>query len=136
MKKRFRQIALAGVLLSAAALSLAAESEITWPQEWTIFGSIPSKTAGTGLHGRPRKADLLPGETLKTIPQELVISGQKYQGRQFRLDEVVLNLGQKLSCGGDATGAYLLAPLTATADTTASSTIPITMPGTCTGTSA
>ena len=81
MRKHILQIALAGILLSTAALSPAAEPEVVWPQEWTAFGPIPSKTAGTGLYGRPRKADLLPGETLKTIPRELVIGGQKYQGQ-------------------------------------------------------
>jgi hypothetical protein len=104
--------------VSTAALSPAAESAVAWPQEWTAFGPIPSKTAGTSLYGRPRKADLLPGEALKSIRQELVIGGQKYPGQQVRLDEAVLNLGRTLNCGGDGTGAYLLAPVTATADTT------------------
>lgn len=117
MRKRVLQIALVGVLTCTAALS-AAEPEVVWPQEWTVFGPIPSKTAGTSLYGRPRKEDLLPGETLKSVPQGLVIGGQTYQGQPVRFDEGVLNLGRKLSCGGDGTGAYLLAPVTATADTT------------------
>jgi hypothetical protein len=120
MRKRIDQIVLAGMLFSTTAPLTAAEPAVVWPQEWVAFGPIPSKTFGTSLYGRPRKTDLLPGETLKAIPQELVIGGMKYQGRPFRLEEGVLDLGRKLNCGGDGTGAYLLAPVTATADTTVS----------------
>jgi len=118
MKKGTLRIALVGFLLSISGPPAAAESDLEWPQEWTVFGPIPSKTAGTSFYGRPRKEDLLPGEALKSIPQELTIGGQKYRGRSVRLDQGVLNLSRELACGGDGTGAYLLAPITATADTT------------------
>ncbi|NLF72067.1 MAG: hypothetical protein GX575_23790 [Candidatus Anammoximicrobium sp.] len=118
MSKRFLQIGLAGVLVSMAALSLAAESEIVWPQEWTVFGPIPSQTAGTALYGRPRKEDLLAGEALKSIPQQLEVGGQTYQGQPLRVEQAVIDLARTLGCGAGGTGAYLLAPLTAPADTT------------------
>jgi len=116
-----RQLAIAvlaaGWTLSAAALAWAGEPDVVWPEQWTVFGPIRSKTYGTSLYGRPRKEDLLPGEQLKTIPRELVIGAQSYQGRPLRLEQGMLNLGQKLACTGDGTGAYLFAQVTATADT-------------------
>jgi len=107
-----------GWVLSMVPTLAAAEPDVVWPEQWTVFGPIPPKTAGTSLYGRPRKEDLLPGDVLKTIPRELVIDGKSYEGHPFRLEEGILDLARKLNCGGDGTGAYLLAPVTATADTT------------------
>jgi len=104
--------------IAAAALLSAAEPELVWPEEWVAFGPIPSKTAGTSLYGRPRKEDLLPGERLKAISQELVIDGRQYRGQPLRPEKGLLDLGRKYNCTGDGMGAYLLAPVTVAADTT------------------
>lgn len=100
-----------------SSLAVATEPKVAWPQQWTVYGPIPSTTFGTSLYGRPRKEDLLSGEKLKMIPRELVINGKPYQGRALGLEDGMLNLGRELNCGGDGTGAYLMTTVTVAADT-------------------
>ena len=89
-----------------------------WPTEWTAFGTY-TITRG-GLYGEPVAADLLFGEVLATIPGELTVGGDRLQGLALQVEDGALDLDRGLS-PGVAVGlrtAYLMAPITASADTT------------------
>ncbi|MBI3946280.1 MAG: heparinase II/III family protein [Armatimonadetes bacterium] len=98
-------------------LSAPALPDIVWPTEWTAFGSYTIQRMG--VYGEPAATDLLPGEALKTIPKELLIGDQRFPGQPLRLEDGRVDLAQQMppvSTRGGRT-AYLMAPITATADT-------------------
>ena len=106
----------AGACLALAALCVAGaqtnpKTELVWPQEWVAFGPVaPTQNMAAG--GLPDRASLLPGEALKTIPEQLVIGGKTFRRRKVSLDGAGrLDLGNLL--GGVLRGkvVYLLAPL-------------------------
>ncbi|MBI3944567.1 MAG: hypothetical protein HY321_01485, partial [Armatimonadetes bacterium] len=93
------------------------EPEVVWPQEWTAFGSYVM--GRMGIEGEPRATDLLPGEALKAIPEELVIGDRRFEGQTVRLEEGRLDLSRCMrldSARGGGIG-YLMAPVIAAADT-------------------
>ncbi|MBI3944568.1 MAG: heparinase II/III family protein [Armatimonadetes bacterium] len=96
----------------------APEPEVVWPQEWTAFG--PHTIKRMGREGEPMAADLLPGDALKTIPKELVIGDRRFPGRTVRLEDGGLDLARLTPAGTPlaARTFYLMAPVTAAADTT------------------
>lgn len=123
MRQRVQWLIVIGWALAMPGMSANAEPEIVWPQEWTAFG--PSTITRMYPYGIPVAADLLPGEMLKTIPGELVIGGERFQGQRLRLEKGYLDLGQRMpgtNHGDWARGktVYLMAPVAAAADTSIS----------------
>ncbi|MBI3946328.1 MAG: heparinase II/III family protein [Armatimonadetes bacterium] len=108
----------AGCFAGAAAGEGAAPPEATWPTEWMAFGSYTIERMGA--YGEPMVADLLPGEALRAIPAELAIGDRRFEAQKLRPEEGRLDLARLLPPGRGMGGrtAYLMAPVTAAADTT------------------
>jgi len=121
MARYMSWLVVVGISLSLAEMAGAAEPEVAWPQEWTAFG--PYRIKRVYPYRQPLATDLLPGEMLKTIPTELVIGGQRFQGQKLRFADGRLDLAAQMPFpepGGWTNGrtVYLMAPVTAAADTT------------------
>ncbi|MBI3945209.1 MAG: heparinase II/III family protein, partial [Armatimonadetes bacterium] len=103
------------VLACVAPAVSAAEPDLVWPTEWTVFGSAP-RPRRMGHYGFPSKVDLVPGEALRAIPAELTIEGRACPARELKAEDGVLDLRRKLGGAERGKQAYLMAPITVARD--------------------
>ena len=99
----------------AALLASPAQAELVWPKEWAAFGPA-EPDRGMTLGGLPDGKSLLPGEILRTIPQELVIRGQKFAREKVLLTDNAIDLGRWFDGVERGKTVYLFARINAEED--------------------
>ena len=117
MWQRPRWLLAIGWTLAMAGAARAAEPELLWPTEWTAFGPAP-RPGHMSVYGAPDRQDLLPGDELKTIPEELTIGGQTFRAQRLSAANGLLDLRQNMGGAGRGKHAYLMASITAASDMT------------------
>ena len=113
-------IVMAALVLAVARAQQSRAGEVDWPQQWAAFGpvEINASAGGWPARGHPDRDALLPGEALKSIPDELEIGGETFRGKTVELDgEGRIDLAELFGGAVRGNTVYLMASVEVDEDT-------------------